>query len=56
VDYATSGPDVALHKKYSNYIFAGACGGLALVLMLLVLLDIKKKSGKTDRSIGTAKG
>ena len=40
----------------SNYIFAVACGGMFLVLVVLVLIDLKKKGGKRQNALGTTKG
>ena len=58
VDYSTTGPDVAYHKKLSNTLFFSSIFLLLGLLFIFVLLDIRKNasSGKRSISIGTAKG
>ena len=57
VDYSTSGPDLAFHRKVSNACFCFAILGLLGMLGTLVFLDLRKAaSGQHASSLGTAKG
>ncbi len=58
VDYSTSGPDIAFHKKVSNALFCVALLGILGLVGTLVFLDLRKKlaSGKHGTTLGTAKG
>ena len=53
VDYATSGPDIAQHKKISNYVFGFTLVALLGVIGALVFLAMRgKASGKHATSLG----
>ena len=53
VDYATSGPDIAQHKKISNYVFGFTLFTLLAVIGVLVFLSMRgKASGKHATSLG----
>jgi len=57
LDYSKLGPDIAQHKKVSNYVFGFTLFAILGAIIVLVFRDLKKAaSGKHSTQLGTAKG
>ena len=50
IDYSTTGPDVAYHKKMSNALFFSSILLLLGLLFIYVLLDIRKSASSGKHS------